>query len=619
MRAILLVAYTLLAGQWLDGWTPEKWFESPKSDRSVHYDIKGVLDWFNKTIDGRLALTWKNTGTAPVQELPFHLYLNAFRHPDTAFMKTQTKAGRASGTAWGYCEIKSVSSGASGLSGRMGADETVFWYRLPSAVNPGQSIEIQISWEAKFPEIQFGSGWTGRYLVASMWHPKLGLYKGNRWICEPFDDDAAFQGDFGNYDVELSLPNALQLANTGTVCIPTDESGNPLTDKQGRIVEAAPDPERKLNLIYKIHAEDVQDFSWIAAPTGSWRMSRLNFGDLSVFLYCIPKNATQLGRLKEAAIDGLRSLQDQFGPYPYPILSIVDLPPEAGSAIASPSLAVISNIAFDPFNQRVTPERAIIQQLGDQIFGGVMASGVPSRDTFETALSAWFAIGTMEKKIQGLIHSRRFVVGHEFPVKYAGLSDALPFLKRKNFPIHRYFPLNSANPSSAMALKQLEAIIGKQALEKTVSTYVSEKSFKHPSHRDFRMIAERISKHNLEAFWADHIEAHGTLDYRIKNVSRGGTITLERLGNIIAPIELWARLEDGREHLCTWDGKDDQASFHFEAPISEAVLDPGHRYPGMKDRMRSTYTATPKRRGLHFWAQQASGLICGILQGVGVG
>lgn len=623
MRVIFLVMCALLAGGGLDGWVPEKWFESPRSDRSVCYKIRGVLDWPQKKFEGSLVLTWKNNGDAPTQDLPFHLYLNVFRNPDTALMKTQKIV---SDTRWGYCEITSASINGIELSGRAGTDETTYWYRLPRPVRPGESIEIHLAWESKFPEIQFGSGWTGRYLVASMWYPKLGIYRNDHWICDSFNGDAVFQGNFGNYDVELSLPNALQLANTGTICIPVDESGEPLTDKQGIIVEAAYDPERKLNFIYKIHAEDVQDFSWIAAPNGSWGMSRLDIGDLNVFIYSIPKNATQLGRLRYAIKEGLRSLEERFGPYPYPILSIVDLPAEAHGAIVSPTLAVLSNVVFDPFNQYIVPERAILQQLGDQLFRGVLASDNRSGNLLNAQLSAWYTNSTMEQISPGLISSFRFQMDHDFPGRYSKWLNSLPSLKNGNSALSRCFPLKNVMSNSSMAIDQLDKILGKRnaqsdtpVLEDVVRAYYLENAFKYPGHDDFRKIAEKFSEQDLGSFWESYIVGQGTLDYRIQSVTRSGAITLERRGDIIVPITLWVRLENGHERTHLWDGQGSSVIFNFEVPISEAKLDPDQKYPSLKSRMHTTYTAKPKRRGLHYWAQQLFGAITGVLQGIGVG
>jgi hypothetical protein len=456
-----------------------------------------------------------------------------------------------------------------------------------------------------------------------MWYPKIGTYTGSQWVCRPFSGDAAFQGNFGIYDVELSLPNALQLANTGTVVTPLEESGQPLTDRLGRLVEAKQDPDRKLNFIYKIHAEDVQDFSWIVAPAKTWRLVRLDIHDAHVFFYHIPKNGSQANRLKETIRQALRYAESRIGSYPYPILSIVDLPPEAHSAIPSPTLALLSNIAFDPLNQRIVPEKAALQQLGWQLFKGPLASNPLDRHLLEAGLANWFADINLEGAFGGLITSKRFIMGTTFFDRYEKWPFLFGCLNRAAVLLPPFFSADNNNDqSSVLPLRQLDALLGRDALESVIRAYYTEMSFKYPSHDDFRQIAERVSGQGLSIFWENHMKG-GTLDYRIKHVVRttdgNGAITLERLGNIAVPITLWTRLENGREIRQIWDGEEMQATFSFNSPISVAELDPDRAYPNLKSRLHTTYSAKPIRRGLHYWAQNIFGAIGGLLQGIGLG
>ncbi|MCL1894484.1 MAG: hypothetical protein FWG02_09685 [Holophagaceae bacterium] len=625
MRAVLATIFFLLPSMVLIAWTPENWFDAPLSDRVVHYDIKGVLDWPKNIFEGQLTLTWKNNGTAPTHELPFHLYLNAFRHPDTAYMKSTGQGNKKNSASFGFIDVTSASCNGVELTGSMGSDETLYYYQLPEAINPGQRVVITMSWVAKFPSFQAGVGRTGNYLVASMWYPKLGSYNDKHWICEPFNNNA-FWGNFGCFDVELSLPNGLQLANTGVVSIPLDESGEPLTDKRGRVVEAAYDPDRKLNFIYKIHAEDVQDFSWIAAPNGSWKLSRLKLDDVDVFFYCIPKNATQLNEIKNAVRMSLDRPYGKKAIYPYPILSIVDLPPEARSAIASPTLAVLSSIAFNPISQHLVPQRMVIQQIGDQIFKGILATNEIEKKLLSDILSGWFTRKTMERNYPALINGRRFQMNHDFPDRYSAWINSFPLIKKSYPNVLNKLAFSNTNSSQTVALELFANSLGIDPVtelplfDEVIYAFVEEKSFRHPSQGDFIKIAERISGRELWILWKNTIDSLGRLDYRIQKVTKDGAITLERRGDIISGIVLQVCLENGQESSHIWNGKDSQITFRFPAPISKAIMFPiGGETSSLANSMEATYSAKPKRRGLQYWAQHLFGAIGGILQGIGLG
>ena len=209
----------------LGAWTPERWFDRPRSPRVASYKVEAALDWKEKVLDGQETLTWRNTGSAPTAELPLHLYRNAFKGPQSLFFKEKGGAlgpqagGWLAGDVrhWGYCRLDSVHMENRLLDGHFGEDETVFWVRLPRPVGPGETIRLEIAWESRFPLVHTRTGWSRDFLMGAQWFPKAGVYEGDRWNCRAYHAGCGFFSDFGNYDVALSLPNALLLAHTGTL------------------------------------------------------------------------------------------------------------------------------------------------------------------------------------------------------------------------------------------------------------------------------------------------------------------------------------------------------------------------------------------------------------------
>ncbi|TDI72023.1 MAG: hypothetical protein E2O85_01260, partial [Bacteroidetes bacterium] len=61
--------------------------DSPLSDRRVAYIMNVELDPELRMVSGSQQLTWKNPDSVPVNELQFHLYLNAFKNDNSTFMK----------------------------------------------------------------------------------------------------------------------------------------------------------------------------------------------------------------------------------------------------------------------------------------------------------------------------------------------------------------------------------------------------------------------------------------------------------------------------------------------------------------------------------------------------
>jgi hypothetical protein len=639
---VLFAAFGLRAGP--RTWTTEKWFDKPRTPRIANYRIDAALDFEHKTLTGQETITWRNTGTAPTQELPLHLYLNAFKGPQSLFVRES--GGKLRGdrlgkpgdpSSWGYCRLLSARMEGRDLDGHDGEDETVRWLRLPRPVAPGETIHVEVAWENRYPRVFARSGWSEDFLMSGQWFPKVGVYQGDRWNCHAYHANTEFFADFGVYDVALSLPNALGLAHTGT--------------QTNFVTEIEPDPKRPLNVIWRLHAEDVHDFAWAVMPSESWRKpAMIEYRGVQVFYYISPANRGNFQRQRRAVENALRWSEEWYFKYPYPTLTVIDTPKEAGGAdgMEYPTLITSGSVAFDPLQQRIEPELVAVHEFGHQYFYGMLASNEFEEPWLDEGFTSWFTHKAMERSYHTLLGGRRFQVGTEF-MEWAGYwtqpsVDPLTRFGFRTLSNQTYFITAYAKPT--LVLNQLEAMLGRPVMEQVMRAYALEMAFRHPTRQDFRRIAERVSGRNLGSFWQDFVEGTEVLDYAIRGVktqevTQGGwlfsdkapvfatpqptapgwlgSITLERKGGIKAPITLWVRLENKDEQRLVWDGQDRWITYEFPSPVVAAVLDPDGNYPMLKDRLHASFSLKPVRRGFHYWAQMVCGAVAGFLQGCGIG
>jgi len=634
--ALLLAVMPLAAG--VHDWTPERWFEQPRSPRIANYRIQASLDWEAKTLEGRETITWRNAGNAPTSEFPLHLYLNAFKGPQALFQREGGLNRRiaSDSRSWGYCRLTGVKSEGGSLQGHFGEDETVYWVRLPRAVSPGESIQVEVSWESRFPKIQVRTGWSGLFLMGAQWFPKVGVYQHAAWNCHAYHANTEFFSDFGVYDVELSMPNGLLLAHTGTQTNFKDAS------------DVTKDPKRPLNVVWKLHAEDVHDFAWAVMPEASWGYKCLEYRKTQIFYFTQGENMENLPRQHEAIKAAMRTAGEWFFPYPYPVLTVIDVPEGAGEAdgMEYPTLITASSVAFDPFHVRMAPEGVSIHEFGHQYFYGMLASNEFEEPWLDEGFTSWFSHKAMQRTYQSLFSSRRFQCGTEyFEWENYWMDPSVDPVTQWGFRMRdwtSYYRSSYSKPT--LVLDQLEAMVGRPVMEQILRAYTNEMAFRHPVRGDFKRIAERVSGRDLGSFWRDFVEGTEVLDYVISGVRTSdvfeggwmespkglvfaspqpvspghrGSITLERRGGLRLPITLWVRLEDKSEQRLLWDGQDRWITYEFEHPVVVAVLDPDGNYPILKDRLHAAYTAKPLRRGFHYWSQMAWGVMVGLLQGVG--
>jgi hypothetical protein len=639
-------------GTWAaQGWTPGKWFQKPLSPRLANYRIEASLDFTTKTLKGSETITWKNGGTAPTDQFPLHLYLNAFKGPQTLFYK-ESGGGklRSDGMgdptradSWGYCRLMSVQMEGRDLQGHAGEDETVWWVQLPRAVAPGQSISVDIAWESRFPKVFARSGWGGDFLLAGQWFPKVGVYQGASWNCHAYHAFTEFFSDFGVYDVNLSVPNTLRVASTGTA------EGHKESD--GNLYEAVVDPKDKSRHLYKIHAEDVHDFAFAVMPKLTWPEPKtFFFRNIAVTYYYQDKNGGNLQRQRRAVEAALRLSEEWYFKYPYPVLSVVDVPDDAKGAdgMEYPTFITSSSTDFDPIGVREQPEVVAVHEYGHQYFYGLLASNEFEEAWLDEGINSWFTHKVMDATYHGLLESRRLHVASDFG-EWAGYwaDPSVDPLTQFGFKVRdqgSYFRIAYAKPT--MVLNQLEALVGRETMLRLMRAYAQEMAFKHPTRHDFKRIAERESGRDLSGFFRDFVEGTGVLDYAIGRVEtqevqqggwmdgpkgpvfaapqqvrpgRRGSVVLLRKGDLVAPITLWVRLENREERRVTWDGRDRWARFEFESPVTAAVLDPDGNHPLLKDRLHASWTPKPARSGFHYWAQMVWGALVGLAQSCGIG
>jgi hypothetical protein len=635
-----------LAATGLRAWSGDHWFELPKSPRIANYRIEAALDWQDKVLRGQETLAWRNTGYAPTAEVPLHLYLNAFKGPQSLFFKenggTLGAPGRrwdpADARQWGYCRLTAVRLDGRELDGHFGEDATVYWVRLPRQVFPGSGISLEIEWESRFPLVHTRTGWSRDFLMGAQWFPKAGVYQGDHWTCRSYHAGAGFFADFGTYDVELSMPADLLLAHTGTRG--EGQPDDPLP----------PDPHRAGNALWKLHAEDVHDFAWAAMPRNRWSRRSFEYRGVQVSCFLQPASKGGFSRQRGAIQAALKHGGEWLFPYPYPVFTIVDVPEGAEGAdhLEYPTLATASFPPFLPLRLHLQPELGTIHEIGHQWFFGMLASDAAGEPWLDEGFATWFTRKTAERTYQGILNSRRFQAGPDTAWNAAYWRDpSVDPLSRTGYQSRdlRTGQL-TARAKAPLVLDELEAMLGRPMMERVLHEYASEMAFHHPTRQDFQRIAERVTGRNLSGFWRDFMEGTEVLDVVIQGVTSqdvleggwmdapGGPrfaapqpaapgrrcfVTLLRKGGLRVPVTLWARLENRTEQRLAWDGQDRWTTFEFDSPVTVAILDPDGNYPMLKDRLHANYTAKPVRRGLHYWSQMVWGAITGLLQGIGIG
>jgi hypothetical protein len=351
----------------------------PEEARVADYTLDARLDTENHTVTGKATITWRNHTSRSPSSLPFHLYMNAFRAEDTAWMRGARRSHRGhvhdEEFGWGYIDVTSVRlleeagvrllEEAGGepvpLSFTEDEDPSLMLVELPEKVAPGARVKLEIEFLTRLPRVFARTGFHEDFFMVAQWFPKIGvLEEAAGWQAHVFTVHDEFYADFGDYEVHIDVPENMVVGATG---IRTQES----------VADG-----RKL-LTYR--AEMVHDFAWVADPQFVEHYGE--YDGIRIRQLIQPEHVADADTHLEAQIFALESYERRYGPYPWSTITIVHARHGAAGAggMEYPTLYTTSDIARIPallrgtvIEERVSGVFTTVHEFGHQYFQGLFAS-----------------------------------------------------------------------------------------------------------------------------------------------------------------------------------------------------------------------------------------------------
>ena len=234
-----------------------------RTEPIASYVIDVTLDSEAKTLTAHEVVSYTNMTDEPIPDLVFHLYLNAFSRPNTVFMQESGFAQR--GSAWDPQQAGSVDvlditlADGTQLMLEEIEDGTLARADLPVPVAPGESVAIELDFQAQLPRVLARTGYVDEFFMVGQWFPKLGVWEDGGWNAHPFHANAEFYADFGTYDVSITVPSEYVTGATGLPIATEDNADGTKT--------------------VRYRAEDVIDFAWTASPFFSVKEFRWSFDE----------------------------------------------------------------------------------------------------------------------------------------------------------------------------------------------------------------------------------------------------------------------------------------------------------------------------------------------------
>ena len=584
------------------------------SKHIVHYQIKAKLLPDEKAVAGEEILTWINDSDRFISELQFHLYLNAFKNNRSTFMKKSKGVHRGfklDKKNWGYIDVKKIQiKDGPDLTTTLEYihpddgnkdDQTVMRVSLPEPVPPQEKITLHIEFYSKLPKVFARSGFYEDFFMVGQWFPKIGVLWNGEWNCHQYHLNTEFFADYGVYEVEIAVPGEYVVGATG-------KRVKEVRNEDGTIT-------------YTHYQEDVHDFAWTACPDFMEFREKFTLEnppvDTEIIMLVHRSHLNQKERYLSSLKNGIEFYSQNYGPYPYPTITLVDPAPGASGAGGMEYPTLFTSMTFWWLPKGLfMQEMVTIHEFGHNYWYGMVGSNEFEEAWLDEGINTYSEIKAMAKyygEDSSMFNTHGLKIS-DFVLQRArvmGIGKMDPILRNSwEFYSGGSYGTNTYSKAGLMLLT-LERYLGEDVMSKIMRTYFKQWKFKHPTSKDFIIVAEQVSGQDLSWFFNQFLYSPDKLDYAVGEIrseevkdpegifngkkEKGGEeqeadekekekiykseVAVVRKGELTFPQEILIIFENGEEILERWDGKERWKRFVYFKPyrLKSIQVDPENK------------------------------------------
>ncbi len=552
--------------------------------QDVEYRIEAKLDDAADVLHGEARMTYTNRSPDTLDRLYFHLYLNAFR-PNSAWARRELEYGERrfqdlGPDEWAFERLKSVEvEGTPVQPIYPGApDSTVVEIPLPEPLAPGETVTVDLAWDARTSTLPRRQGRRGRHWDFAQWFPIVAVYDEFGWEEHPLMPQGEFYGEFMNFDVTIDVAEDQVIGATGvpvegdpgwadaaapgfadSLFYKRDAYGDPGAAEQLGLLADPVEPGRKR---VRWLAEDVHNFAWSTSPEyiyegGHWE-------DIAIHVLYQPgdtawDDGVALRRTKIA----LAWLDEIYGDFAWPQLT--NLHRVEGGGTEFPMVIMDGSAS----------QSLIIHEAGHNYTMGILASNEWKEGFIDEGMSSFQTNWFFEEQGVEDVWENSFESAAEWD--RTGRSQPLTTESADFRDFQTYQAMTYTRPS--VVYRMLMGYLGEETFREGLQIFYQENKLQHITLEDLEAAMEEASDEELDWYFDQWFRTTDTLDYGIGGVESsaisGGrwrtTVEVIRLGEAWMPVDLQVgdvtRRLDSRETVQT-------VEVITQTRPDEVVLDP---------------------------------------------
>ena len=189
--------------------------------QQVNYTIDVTLNDKDNSLDAFEKIEYTNNSPDTLHFIWFHLWPNAYKNDRTAYTDQSLSLGDtrfyfSSREQKGYInrldfQVNNITCNTEDHPLYIDIVKVI----LPSPLAPGQKIVVTSPFHVQLPFNFSRGGCDGESYQVTQWYPKPAVYDKNGWHPMPYLEQGEYYGDFGKFDVRVTVPKNYVVAATG--------------------------------------------------------------------------------------------------------------------------------------------------------------------------------------------------------------------------------------------------------------------------------------------------------------------------------------------------------------------------------------------------------------------
>ena len=498
---------------------------TPYWQQNVNYIISVSLNDKENTLDGFETMEYTNHSPDTLKYLWMHLWPNAFKTDRTAFSDQALENGKTNfyfsdHNSKGY--INRLDFKVNGITARF-EDHPVYKdiarLILPIPLVPGGTIKITTPFHEKIPLNFSRGGHIGQSYQITQWYPKPAVYDRKGWHPMPYLDQGEFYSEFGDYEVNISIPTNYVVAASGELQGTEERDwlfrrANELKkasveaiSKNKSIVPVIPSSPEIKTVTFK--QSNVHDFAWFADKSYIMDHDTLQLASgkiIKIFTF-YPPSSVSWNNSVQYIKDAVRTRSEWLGEYPYNVVKAWETPMGFSGGMEYPTITSIS-----PGLSAKSLDLTLEHEVGHNWNYGILANNERDHPWMDEGMNTYFDIKYIQLKYG---NESLYPVKNKLPFLLKRIpSDPLDLMYRSLLFTKTDQPIETSSEKfsdvnyelvayykAGKWMKLLELNLGEVVFNKAMHEYFNQWKFKHPYPEDFKKVVQGVSGKNVDSIF----------------------------------------------------------------------------------------------------------------------